>query len=327
METVRWGIIGCGNVCEVKSGPAFYKVENSRLVAVMRRDVAKAADFAQRHNVPKWYSNAEELLADAQIDAVYIATPPSSHKDYALMALKAGKAVYVEKPMALTHEECMEMVRASEEVGKPIFVAHYRRGLPYFIKVKELVENGAVGKPLTVRVELLKSPRETDINASNHTWRVKPEVAGGGYLLDLAPHTIDILDFILGKIIDVQGYATNLGGFYAAEDTVAASFRFESGALGSALWSFVAAPDAEADTIEIVGTKGKLTFSTFKFTPIEYVGAGGSETFAIAPPQHIQQPLIQTIVDEFLGRGCCPSKGEVAARPNWFFDKIFGRIK
>ena len=327
MDAVRWGIIGCGNVCEVKSGPAFYKVDNSRLVAVMRRDAVKAADFAQRHNVPKWYSNAEELLADAQIDAVYIATPPNTHKDYALMALKAGKAVYVEKPMALTYDECMEMVRASEEACKPIFVAHYRRGLPYFIKVKELVEGGAIGQPLTVLVELHKAPRETDINPSNHTWRVKPEVAGGGYLLDLAPHTIDILDFILGKIIDVQGYATNLGGFYAAEDTVAASFRFESGALGSALWSFVAAPDAEADTIEIVGTKGKLTFSTFKFTPIEYVGAGGSETFAIAPPQHIQQPLIQTIVDEFLGRGCCPSKGEVAARPNWFFDKIFGRIK
>ncbi|WP_320051951.1 Gfo/Idh/MocA family oxidoreductase [uncultured Acetobacteroides sp.] len=326
MDIVRWGIIGCGDVCEVKSGPAFYKSEHSELVAVMRRDAAKAKDFAQRHHVAQWYTSAEELLANSQIDAVYIATPPSMHCAYTLMALKADKAVYVEKPMALTYSECMEMVNAAKEVGKPLFVAHYRRALPYFVKVKELVECGAVGKPLTVRVEQLRVASESDIRLQKHTWRINPEVAGGGYLYDLAPHTIDILDFILGRIADVHGFAVNLGKLYSAEDTVAASFLFESGVLGTASWSFVAAPQAAVDSIEIVGTRGKITFSTFEFTPIVLQNGDGLQTFDFEKPQHIQQPLIQTIVDELLGKGECPSKGEVAARPSWFFDKIFGRI-
>jgi predicted dehydrogenase len=292
----------------------------------MRRDAAMVKDFAQRHNVAQWYTSAEELLADNQIDAVYIATPPSTHRQYALMALKAGKAVYVEKPMALTYSECMDMVNAAKEAGKPLFVAHYRRALPYFVKVKELVECGAIGKPLTVRVELLRAPSESDINPAKHTWRVNPEVAGGGYLLDLAPHTIDILDFILGRIADVHGFAMNLGKFYPAEDTVAATFLFESGVLGAASWCFVATPQAAVDSIEIVGTTGKITFSTFDFTPIVLQNGDGLQTFDFEKPQHIQQPLIQTIVDELLGKGECPSKGEVAARPSWFFDKIFGRI-
>jgi len=105
-ETVRWGIIGAGNVTEVKSGPAFYKVENSRLLAVMRRNAEKAADYAQRHHVSKWYSNATDLIKDPDIDAIYIATPPDSHSKYAIEAMQAGKPVYVEKPMARNYSEC-----------------------------------------------------------------------------------------------------------------------------------------------------------------------------------------------------------------------------
>jgi 1,5-anhydro-D-fructose reductase (1,5-anhydro-D-mannitol-forming) len=326
MDIVRWGIIGCGDVCEVKSGPAFYKLEHSELVAVMRCDAAKANDFAQRHHVAQWYTSAEELLANSQIDAVYIATPPSTHREYTLMALKAGKAVYVEKPMALSYSECMDMVNAAHQAQKPLFVAHYRRALPYFIKVKELVACGAVGKPLTVRVEHLRAPSDSDADPAKQTWRVNPAVAGGGYLFDLAPHTIDILDFILGKIADVHGFAANLGKLYAAEDTVAATFTFENGVVGTASWCFVAIPQATVDSVEIVGTQGKITFPIFDFTPIVLQNSDGMQTFALEKPQHIQQPLIQTIVDELLGKGECPAKGESGARPSWFFDKIFGRI-
>src|SRR6184192_2580039 len=97
MKTIRWGIIGCGDVTEVKSGPAFQKASNSALVAVMRRDAAKAADYAARHGVPRWYADARELIADADVDAVYVATPPSSHEEYAIMAAEAAKPIYVEK--------------------------------------------------------------------------------------------------------------------------------------------------------------------------------------------------------------------------------------
>ncbi|RYY65433.1 MAG: Gfo/Idh/MocA family oxidoreductase, partial [Chitinophagaceae bacterium] len=115
MDTIRWGIIGCGDVTEHKSGPAFNKVANSRLIAVMRRDAAKAKDYAERHGVPKYYSEAQLLIEDPDIDAIYIATPPDSHERYALAAIAAGKPVYVEKPMALTYAAAKKIKQQAQE--------------------------------------------------------------------------------------------------------------------------------------------------------------------------------------------------------------------
>ena len=120
LKAVRWGIIGCGNVTEVKSGPAFQKAERSNLVAVMRRDGAKARDYAQRHGVPRWYDDAQALINDAEVDAVYVATPPSTHKLYALMAIAAGKPVYVEKPMAMDAAECEAIIAAGRAADVPV---------------------------------------------------------------------------------------------------------------------------------------------------------------------------------------------------------------
>ena len=326
MKIVRWGIVGCGNVCEVKSGPAFAKVDGSKLVAVMRRDAVKAKDYALRHGVEQWFTNADDIIFNPDIDAVYIATPPSSHAEYAIKALRAGKAVYVEKPMARNYAECQEMIRVAKETNQPLFVAHYRRALPYFLKVKELVDGKRIGGILAVNVRFYRGAAHADRESHSHIWRVDPEVAGGGYLFDLAPHTIDIIEYIAGKIDDVKGSATNLAGLYAAEDTITASFRFENGAVGSALWCFVTTNDIRTDTIEIIGTKGSLTFSTFEFTPIVLRAEGREERFAFKNPQHIQQPLIQTIVEELQGVGKCPSCPEEGARPSWVMDKILGRI-
>ena len=173
---IRWGIIGVGDVTEVKSGPAFYKTEHSELAAVMRRNPEKAADYAKRHNVPKWYSNASELIHDPEVDAVYIATPPDSHAKYAIEVMHAGKPVYVEKPMAKNYTECLEMLEVSEKTGQPLWVAYYRRSLPAFLKVKELVETGAIGKPLTVNIKLYKQAGERGKTREEMHWHVFPEV-------------------------------------------------------------------------------------------------------------------------------------------------------
>src|SRR6266508_4340624 len=125
MKRVKWGIIGCGDVTEVKSGPAFNKVSNSELVAVMRRDGEKAKDYALRHNVSKWYTDAEKLINDADVNAIYIATPPSSHEEYAMKAFMAGKPVYVEKPMALDAPSANRMAKAAKEKKYKLVVAHY----------------------------------------------------------------------------------------------------------------------------------------------------------------------------------------------------------
>lgn len=322
MKIINWGIIGCGDVCEKKSGPSFYKIEYSNLEAVMRRDQDKVKDYAMRHKVDKYYTDADLLIADPQVNAVYIATPPNTHMQYAIKAMQAGKPVYVEKPMGMTSAECEEMIRTSETTNQKLFVAFYRRALPYFLKVKELLESGVIGNVLTVEVKQYRSPRVSDLTSSDHTWRVNKDIAGEGYFYDLAPHTLDILDFLLGEITDAKGFSANLGQFYEVKDTISAILKFKSGVIGSGRWCFVTSAQTDVDSIIVTGTKGEIRFSTFAFSPILLLSDTVSESFDIPSPEHIQQPLIQTIVDELRGVGKCPSTGVSGARTSRVMDLI-----
>ena len=322
MKIINWGIIGCGDVCEKKSGPSFYKIEHSNLEAVMRRDPDKVKDYAMRHKVDKYYTDADLLIADPQVNAVYIATPPNTHMKYAIKAMQAGKPVYVEKPMGMNSAECEEMIRVSEATNQKLFVAFYRRALPYFLKVKELLESEVIGNVLTVEVKQYRSPRLSDLTSSDHTWRVNKDIAGEGYFYDLAPHTLDILDFLLGEITDAKGFSANLGQFYEVKDTISAILKFKSGIIGSGRWCFVTSAQTDVDSIIITGTKGEIRFSTFAFSPILLLSDTGSESFDIPSPEHIQQPLIQTIVDELRGVGKCPSTGVSGARTSRVMDLI-----
>lgn len=322
MKIINWGIIGCGDVCEKKSGPSFYKIEYSNLEAVMRRDQDKVKDYAMRHKVDKYYTDADLLIADPQVNAVYIATPPNTHMQYAIKAMQAGKPVYVEKPMGMTSAECEEMIRTSETTNQKLFVAFYRRALPYFLKVKELLESGVIGNVLTVEVKQYRSPRVSDLTSSDHTWRINKDIAGEGYFYDLTPHTLDILDFLLGEITDAKGFSANLGQFYEVKDTISAILKFKSGVIGSGRWCFVTSAQTDVDSIIVTGTKGEIRFSTFAFSPILLLSDTVSESFDIPSPEHIQQPLIQTIVDELRGVGKCPSTGVSGARTSRVMDLI-----
>ena len=319
METIRWGIVGCGNVTEVKSGPGFQNAHNSSLVAVMRRNGELAKDYAQRHGVPAWYDDAAALIYDPQVDAVYVATPPSSHKEYTIMAAQAGKPVYVEKPMALNYAECVGMIKACEAATVPLFVAYYRRSLTRFLKIKELLDAGAIGKVRFVAITFHQPVREDEL-ADTLPWRVLPEVAGGGRYVDLASHQLDFLDYILGPIRSVKGFAVNQAGHYPAEDIVSGAFVFESGVQGMGTWCFSAYD--EVDRTEIVGSTGKISFSTFDDSPIVLTSRQGVTEFAIDYPPHVQQPLIQTVVDALNGTATCPSSGESAARTTWVMDQL-----
>lgn len=320
---VKWGIIGCGNVCEVKSGPAFYKCNNSSLVAVMRRDREKAIDYAIRHNVSKYYSHVEELINDPEIDIIYVATPPESHEALAIQVMKAGKPVYVEKPMAATYQQCKNMLLAAEKYNQKIFVAYYRRALPYFLKIKELIVNKAIGKLQIVKGEFFRPPYPTDLNSCTHTWRLNKKIAGGGYFYDVASHTIDILMFLLGNINKANGIRGNTAGFYEVEDTVSASFLFESGVIGTGIWSYVSSEEERKDTITIIGDKGSITFSTFAFTDIILKGKNQIEKFNFPRPEHIQMYLIQSIINEIEGNGISPSNGKTASETNRIMEEIF----
>ncbi|MCE5178337.1 MAG: Gfo/Idh/MocA family oxidoreductase [Porphyromonadaceae bacterium] len=324
---IHWGFIGCGDVTEKKSGPAFSKVEGSDVVAVMRRNIDKAKDYAQRHGIGKWYDNAQDLINDPQVNAVYVATPPGSHAEYAIAAMKAGKPVYVEKPMASSYEECLQMNHISAETGIPCFVAYYRRTLPYFLRVKQLIDDGLLGKISTVQIRFAIPPYATDYDRENLSWRVKKEIAGAGYFYDLASHQLDLLDYLFGDISDVHGFAANVGGLYDVEDTVTTAFRFQSGVLGSGSWSFIAPKDTRTDRIDVVGTKGKLSFSTFDFSPILLETSEGTQELREENPENIQYYLIQSIVNYLNDGSILPlSTGATAIRTNHVMDRILGKM-
>lgn len=317
---VRWGIIGCGNVTEIKSGPGFQKAAGSALVAVMRRDRRQAEDYARRHGVPRFYDQAQALIDDPEVDAVYIATPPSSHCELALAVAAAGKPCLVEKPMAMNHAECLRMNDAFRVAGLPFFVAYYRRALPRFLKVRELIESGSIGPVSSGQVNVSETLARGE-QASG--WRFDASIAGGGLFLDLASHCLDLLDFLLGPIAEVEGFAVNTGGAYTVEDVTSAAFRFERGMTGIGLWNFNA--DRSLDTIVLTGPEGELQTPVFTDGDVVLRRKNGQEIFPLRNPPHVHQPLIQTITDELLGRGQCESTGVSGARATWVMDRCLQR--
>ena len=327
LNEIRWGFIGCGEVTEKKSGPAFSLVPGSKVVAVMSRDFSKAQDYANRHSINNFYNDPISLINDPSVNAVYIATPPSSHSTFALMAMRAGKPVYVEKPLASSYEDCLRINRISEQNNVPCFVAYYRRYLPYFQKVKELAYSGDIGKILSVQIRFAVPPRELDYNTKNLPWRLQPDIAGGGgYFYDLASHQLDLLQYMFGIITEAEGYGCNMAGLYKVEDTFNACFKFDSGVSGSASWCFVAHKSARTDRIEIVGDKGMICFSVFDYTPIALHTEEGRKEIIVKNPQYVQMPLIQKIVGHLKGEIVCDCDSVSATPTNWVMDKILGKF-
>lgn len=314
-DVVRWGIIGCGDVTEVKSGPGFQKAERSRLVAVMRRNSEKAADYARRHGVPRWYDDAAALIADPEVDAVYVATPPDTHAHYAVQVAQAGKPVYVEKPMARHTPECDRMIAAAAAARVPLFVAYYRRSMPRFRLVERLLGEGSVGT-ITGLTYRFTAP----FHASPAQWRVDAATAGAGHFLDLGSHVLDLIDFLTGPVTEVRGNAANLASAYAVEDAVAMSFRTGTGAPATAAWNFAGNP-AE-DELALTGTRGRLSFSVFGFEPVRLATPEGIQSLDAERPAHVQQPMIQAVVDDLLGLRANPSTGVSARRTSVVMDRV-----
>jgi len=322
MKQIRWGIIGCGNVTEIKSGPAFHQIKGSKIVAVMRRDAIKAADYAKRHGIASWYSDGMDLIHDNKVNAIYIATPPDTHAFYTLKALEAGKPVYVEKPMAINYAEAKKMLNASIKFRIPVFVAYYRRALSGFLKVKKLLENEAIGDITEINLQLHLAAGEQDFNADNLPWRVIPEKSGGGYFFDLASHQLDWLDFIFGSAELISSQVENRGGLYKAEDFVQAKLLYQNKIIFTGSWNFCASKKDEIDLIEIRGSKGKISFSTFEFKPIVLETEKEIKTFSFEKPVHVQKQLIQQVVEQLQGKGICVSTAETALAASRMMEEI-----
>ncbi|MEO0001867.1 MAG: hypothetical protein RL766_1913 [Bacteroidota bacterium] len=310
-KTITWGIIGCGNVTEMKSGPAFNKVLGSRLHAVMRRDAALAEDYAKRHHVPVWYSDADALINDPEINAVYIATPPKFHEEYTLAALEKGKMVYVEKPVTMDVASCQRMMEAQDRCKGKVVVAHYRRALPMFNEIAALVRNNKVGKIKLIKLAMFKPDDHVDAAQHASNWRVQPELAGGGYFYDLAPHQLDIIQYIFGTPIRSAGLSANQAGLYPAEDAVVCQFQLPGGIHFQGSWNFSMPAILREDSCQLIGENGYIQFPFFG-NEVRVVTDAGAELLSFQHPQHIQQPMIGKVVSYFQGNSENPCSLEEA---------------
>ncbi len=202
-------------------------------------------------------------------------------------------------------------------------MAYYRRTLPHFVKIKELIDQGAIGDIRYVHIQMNQAKIPEVISQVDENWRVNPEVAGGGYFYDLASHQLDFLDFALGPIKNAKGICANQAGLYPAEDIVTASWEFKSGALGSGSWCFTTDQVSAKDWTTIIGSKGQISYETFgEGKLVVETKEDGKKVLEFDLPKHIQQYMIQYVVEDILGKGISPSTGITAARTNKVMEEI-----
>lgn len=304
MRIVNWGFIGCGKVVQKKSGAAFNNVPNSRVYAITRRNYEDALKSAELFHAEKAFDSINDLLA-SDIDAVYIATPPGLHYEQAMACCAAGKPVYLEKPFARNYAEAYEITKAFKEANIPLYVGHYRRELPRFKFIKQQVEEGRIGKVISVDFQLNRI--FSDYEAKN-TWLYNPILSGGGKFYDIAPHALDIIAYIFGDFIDVHGYAANNGTGCPLEDTVAMAFKTSKGILGTALFNLIA--HEKADRMIVKGTKGTMEFSVHGKCDviIQNSDNGESEIYNLPDQECVEEAMVDSVVKDILGIGTCMSK-------------------
>ncbi|WP_421801923.1 Gfo/Idh/MocA family protein [Flagellimonas sp.] len=319
---LRWGVIGCGSVAEKKSVPAYKSTTGFRVDMVMRRDAQKAEDYAKRHHIPKWTTNADEIINNPNIDAVYVATPPDTHKFYALKVAAAGKVCCVEKPMAPTYEDSLVIYEAFQAKNIPLFIAYYRRSLPRFLKIKHWLDNGLIGEVRHIHWHKTKAPNEIDLS-KKYNWRTDATIARGGYFDDLASHGLDLFVFLLGNIKNANGLGTNQLDLYSAFDAVAANWIHENGITGTGSWNF--GTYHRTDKVEIFGSMGSIRFAVLDEAPIELENASGLQVLEIPHPAHIQEFHVENIKNYLLQESKHPSTGKTSLHTSWVMEKILER--
>lgn len=343
-KVVRWGIIGCGDVVERKVGNSFQSVPGSTLTAVMRRSADKAERFAERFKVDTWTTNPQEIIDNPEVDAVYVATPPAHHMDYALAVCEAGKPCLVEKPAGRSAAELQAMVDAFQAAGLPLFVSYYRRYLPKFRKVKEIIDSGKLGAITGITYRQSAPP-------PRNNWRSSAASSGGGLFFDVGGHVLDLFDDWFGEIELRSSTAANTCPQHDVEDTVSLAFRTPAGTPGLAMWNFAAPSMSESLTIE--GRWGRLQLecvNCWKTLEVELRstpshrrrrpslgqlvsrGLGGrkhdrhvqAETYRFKRSGFVHQPMIQNVVECIAAGGAGNGSASAALRASRLMDRALG---
>ncbi|CAM4024794.1 Gfo/Idh/MocA family protein [Pseudoalteromonas byunsanensis] len=322
-RTLKWGVIGCGNVTEIKSVPAYQQLDGFEVYSVMRRNHELALDYAQRHKIPHVHESAEAMIQDQHIDAIYIATPPDSHLHYALKVAQAGKICCIEKPLSPSYEESLVICNAFADKQLPLFVAYYRRSLPLFNKVKTYINQGVIGEVRHVSWHYCKPANDIDLSGE-YNWRTDIDIAPGGYFDDLASHGLDIFAYLIDEYLDVKGIGTNQQQLYSALDAVSACWLHKNGVTGAGSWNFGSL--SRQDKVVIYGSKGEIHFSIFQNETVKLITEFGEELTEHRYPKHIQFHHVENMKDSLLNNSIHPSTGLTALHTSWAMDKILNKL-
>lgn len=327
---IRWGLVGTGDIAEKRVAAALQALDPpGSLVAVASRRTARARAFAERHGIPEVYPSFEKLLADSNIDAVYIATPVYLHAPMTNEAARAGKHVLCEKPMALTFAQCQTMIRTCRKARVRLGVAYYRRFFPVVRKMKELLETESIGDVVLAR-GLVGEIFNPEGPAAPRRWFIQKRWSGGGPMMDFGCHRIDLMIYLLGDIVSARGELRNLRFKRRdVEDHAVGTLSFASargksqGPVGCLTATHCLSGE---DQFEVIGTSGKLVIPNLGRGVLHAVTAHGPETFDLPPPSNYHCPLVEEFNQAVLDRREPLISGVEGAKTTRALDQIYGRL-
>jgi len=290
--TIRWGILGCGDVARRRVAAAIQQNSNSVLQAVCRRDQQQLQQFCDDFQVPDSYTDSQQLLEAPNIDALYIATPVYLHEPQTVLAAQQGKHVLVEKPMAMSVRECESMMETCRQNQVKLGVAYYRRFYPAVARMAEILSTGELGHLLSVTA-VTATPFNFQPGEDGY-WRVLQDQGGGGALMDIGSHRIDLFQHLLGPISEVSGFTSTLAADYEADNCTTLTMRFTSGVHGVLQCYFGAAIDP--DEFTLIGTNGRLTVTPLNEGRLVVELAEGRREELLPPSNNFNDPLIDDFV-------------------------------
>lgn len=296
MDRVRWGLIGCGDVARKRVAAAIQDEPRSQLVAACRRDDQRLQEFCDQFGVERRYRDADGLIADENIDAVYIATPVACHLPQTLAAAQAGKHVLVEKPMAMSVRECDEMIAACRTAGVKLAVAYYRRFYPLVHRIAALIADGTIGTPMGVSA-VTATPLAMQPGEEGY-WRVIPGDGGGGALMDIGSHRINVFLHLFGEITELRTLCATVAAQYDAEDSALLLMKFASGLVGTLQCHF--GPAVDPDEFAVIGTRGRLVARPLNGSELLIETPGQQQIEQHPPATNLCGPLVADFVSAIL---------------------------
>jgi predicted dehydrogenase len=321
MSILKWGLIGCGDIAQKRVAPALRDLPNCEFLAIARSRPDLAESFANQFGARKWYSTWQELLADSDIDAVYIATPVHLHAAQTIAAAESGKHVLCEKPMAMNVEESDAMIAACRANNVTLGVAYYRRFYPVIDRIKSVIASGEIGKPVLVQINAFEwfDPQPSH----PRYWLVKRDLAGGGPMFDFGCHRIEALLNIFGPVKYVTSIVSNVVFNREVEDTASALFQFESGTSG--VLSVTHAASEPRDTLDVFGTRGSINVPVLNAGEIRIRSGNGGRAESHAPAVNTHQPLIEDFIEAVLTNRQPGVSGEIGRMVTKIEEEIYTR--